>query len=294
MLIAGSSGLIGRELRRVLLASAHQVGVLVRGRATGPLAWSWSPEAGRVPMEALDWAEVVVNLAGAPLSRLPWTAARRQAILQSRLATTGTLAKAIAEAPEPPRAWLNASATGYYGHRPGEALDEGSGPGSGFLTEVVQRWEAASRPAERATRLLQLRTGLVLAKEGALAPLVTATRWGAGARMGNGSQVWPWISLQDEVAAIVHLMNGSDLSGAVNLVGPTPAMSVEITRALAALLRRPHAIGLPARLLRLALGEAADELLLNDQRIAPSRLLADGFVFAHASAREALEAVLRR
>lgn len=294
VLIAGSSGLIGSELRRVLEADGHAVRVLVRRPADGAKVHLWAPEDGLVPAEAIAWSEALVNLSGAPLSRLPWTAAYRRAILQSRVLGTSALAAAVLASDDPPKVWLNASATGRYGHRPGEALTEASEAGSGFLAEVVERWEAATRPAEEATRVVRLRTGLVLASGGALAPLVTATRWVGGATIGSGTQAWPWISLHDQVAAIVHLMTRSELAGPVNLVGPTPATSAEVTRALAARLRRPRLWRVPAWLLRLGMGSAADELLLSDQRVAPDRLTEDGFVFAHHTVMEAVAWALDR
>lgn len=292
MLLAGASGLIGTRLRADLVSAGHDVRVLVRRSATQPDEATWTPERREVPAAAIDWAEALVNLAGFPLSRLPWTVARRQLILDSRLITTATLAHAIAGSDDPPRVWLNASAVGYYGHRPGEELSERSERGSGFLATVADQWEEATRPAQEATRVVHLRTGLVLAAEGALGPLIGATRLGAGATIGTGRQHWPWISLADEVAAIIHLMTTSGLSGPVNLAAPTPARSADITRAIAQRLGRPHRWRLPAWLLRTVMGPAADELLLGDQRVVPSKLLADGFVFAHGTCDAAVAAAV--
>ncbi len=292
VLIAGASGLIGSELRRALEGAGHEVRALVRRSVGDPQTYLWAPEDGLVPADAVAWSEALVNLSGAPLSRLPWTAAYRRKILDSRVIGTAALASAIAASSNPPSVWLNASATGFYGHRPGETLTESSEVGTGFLAEVVERWEAATQPAEGFSRVVHLRTGLVIAADGALAPLATATRWGGGATIGSGSQTWPWISLHDEVAAIVHLLTRSQLAGPVNLVGPTPAASQEVTRALAAQLRRPHWWRIPAWLLRLAMGSAADELLLGDQRVKPARLEDDGFVFEHPTAAEAVASAL--
>src|SRR5690606_21053395 len=179
--------------------------------------------------------------------------------------------------------------------RPGELLTEDSPAGEGFLAGVVSRWEAATARADDVTRVVHIRTGVVLADGGSLSPLLLATRLGAGATIGTGQQLWPWISLEDEVAAIVHLLTRSELSGPVNLTGPEPAPSAEITRLYARAMRRPHLLRVPDWLLRLVVGEPADEILLPDQRVVPTRLLADGFEFRHPTAQAAVAAArLRR
>jgi uncharacterized protein (TIGR01777 family) len=189
--------------------------------------------------------------------------------------------------------WVSGSATGFYGDRPGEELTEESAAGEGFLAGVVTRWEAATARADAVTRVVHIRTGLVMADGGALAPLKLATRLGAGATIGTGRQQWPWISLEDEARAIVHLLAHSELAGPVNLTGPQAATSADITRALAKEMHRPHLFRLPAWLLRLVLGEPAEEMLLPDQRIVPARLEADGFTFRHATAGDAVAAAVR-
>ncbi|MGO1318469.1 MAG: DUF1731 domain-containing protein, partial [Cellulomonadaceae bacterium] len=177
--------------------------------------------------------------------------------------------------------------------RPGEELTEDSPAGRGFLADVVTRWEAATEPARAATRVVHARTGLVVSLAGALAPLGLATRLGLGATIGSGAQHWPWIGLEDEAAALIHLATASHLSGAVNLVGPEPATSRQITTALARDLRRPHLLRLPAWTLRIVMGAAADELLLADQRVLPEVLEGDGFTFRAATAQEAVAAAVR-
>lgn len=294
VLVAGASGMIGSALVARLRAEGHTVATLVRRAPRGPDEHRWDPDAGHVPDEAVTAADALVNLAGAPIARLPWTEARRAAILGSRVATTTLLADAVVTSDDPPAVWVNGSAVGIYGDRPGERLTERSARGTGFLADVVEEWEAATSAAADVTRVVLARTGLVLGPGGAVAPLRLATSLGAGARVGSGRQSWPWISLEDEVGALVHLVTASQLAGPVNLVGPTPATSIDVTRGLARVLRRPHLLVLPAPVLRLVLGDAADDLLLADQAVDPARLLDDGFVHRHGDLRAALAAAVGR
>lgn len=292
ILVAGASGLIGSALQQELRADGHEVRTLVRREPRDATEYAWQPADGQVAAEAIEWADGVVSLSGAPLGRLPWTRGYRREIYQSRVSATRTIARAVAAADQPPEVWVSGSATGVYGDRPGEVLTEESTAGEGFLAGVVTRWEAATARADDVTRVVHIRTGLVMADGGALAPLQLATRLGAGAAVGTGRQQWPWISLEDEARAIVHLLAHSSLSGPVNLTGPQAATSADITRTLARELHRPHLFRLPAWLLRLVLGEPADEMLLPDQRIVPARLEADGFTFRHATAQEAVAAAV--
>ena len=176
--------------------------------------------------------------------------------------------------------------------RPGEELTEESAPGSDFLATVVTTWEAEARLAPESTRVVMLRTGLVLAKGGALKPLMPIVRLGLGGPLGRGSQIWPWVSLHDEAAAIVHLLT-SELSGPVNLAGPTPVTANDVIRAVATALRRPFFVPVPEFVLTLALQDAARQLLLADQRVSSAKLEADGFRFTHRTAAEAVTWMLR-
>lgn len=289
ILISGSSGMIGTELRRQLAEDGHTVLRLVRGRPQGPDEFNWAPAAHMVDFGLFDTIDAVINLSGAPLDRLPWTPRYRKEIRSSRVSATRTLAEAMGRSLRPPEVFISASATGYYGDRPAERLTEETPRGEGFLAEVVDAWEqaAALRPEE--TRLVTLRTGLVIGREGALKPLIRATRLGLGARIGTGGQHWPWISLHDEAAAIRHLL-GSALSGPVNLVGPTPATSDRITAHLARGLRRWYGMTLPEPAVRLTLQGAGTELLLASQKALPDKLLLDGFRFRDRTAEEAIDA----
>lgn len=255
--------------------------------------FTWAPDSKILDFRVLEHVDAVVNLSGASLSRVPRTAGYRARILRSRTNATQTLVEAMAMTASPPPVFLSGSAVGFYGDRPGVALTEEVGRGQGFLADVVSAWERAALLAPRRTRTVLLRAGMVLGDGGALRRLRLATSLGAGARIGTGAQHWPWISLHDDAAAIVHLLS-SELSGPVNLAGPTPATVEDITRRIAADLHRPHVLRIPERLIDLGAGDFGRELLLASQRMIPAKLLEDGFVFRHATSDEAVDAVLRR
>jgi uncharacterized protein (TIGR01777 family) len=289
VLISGGSGLIGTELKRQLREDGHRVLSLVRRRPRSENEVNWAPSAHTIDFSVMDRVDAVVNLSGSSLSRLPWTKQYRKQILASRVQCTKTLAEAMNAVPEPPRVFLSASGVGFYGDRPGVRLTEESAKGAGFLAGVTEVWERAAQLAPEATRVVTLRTGIVIGNGGVLTPLVPLTRLGLGARFGSGGQHWPWIGLHDEAAAIRHLLTSS-LSGPVNLVGPTPATSDRITRLVAERLHRWYNLVIPERVLTIALQDAARDLLLASQRAVPERLLADGFRFRHGTVEEALDA----
>lgn len=295
IVIGGASGMIGTELARQLAARGDEVVRLVRRPVAAAGEVPWDPASGRLDAAALAGADAVVNLSGATLSRLPWTASYRERILASRLAATAAITGALHElsaAGQRVPALVSGSAVGVYGSRPGEELTEASAPGDGFLAEVVRRWEDAAGAAPAGARVVLARTGLVLGPGGALRPLRVIARLGVAGPIGGGRQHWPWISLNDEAAALVHLI-GSTLSGPVNLVGPAPASSAEVVDALARALRRPSGLPLPGWAVRAVMGEAGRELLLSDQCVRPSALLADGFVFRDSTVQDALAALSR-
>ena len=282
--VAGASGFIGRALVAELTAAGWSVTRLVRRPATRADEDLWDPQTGTLDPAVLSGADAVINLSGASISQIPWTRSVRESIVASRREATTTLVTAINGAKITPKVFLSGSAVGIYGDRGDSELTETSARGAGFLADVVEGWEA---DASRATcRTVFLRTGLVLGDGGALTPLRLATMFFAGARVGSGKQWWPWISHRDEVRAIVHLID-SKLKGAVNLVGPTPARSVEVTHELARIMKRPHLFVIPAWAIGL-LGDAGRELLLASQKIRATALEKDGFVFNHRTITEAL------
>ena len=292
VLVAGASGLIGTELVRQLTAAGHTVQRLVRRPPRTAGEFSWAPDAKILDFRLLESVDAVINLSGASLNRIPWTGRYKEQILRSRIKATQALVEAMGMAGSPPPVFLSSSAVGFYGDRPGETLTEDSPRGTGFLSDVVVEWEAAARLAPARTRTVLLRTGVVLAAGGgALQPLTLATRFGLGSTVGHGTQHWPWIALHDEAAAIVHLLT-STIEGPVNLVGPTPATSEEITRRIAGDLHRPHVLKLPEAVVGLGMGEMGRELLLPSQKVVPARLEEDGFVFRFRTSDEAVDAAL--
>ncbi|TFC70615.1 TIGR01777 family protein [Cryobacterium sp. TMS1-20-1] len=293
VLIAGASGLIGRELSRQVENAGHTPVRLVRREALGPNEIRWDPATLVLDPSVLDDIDAVVNLSGASLARLPWTSGYRQEILQSRLHATRTLTDALRRSTNPPAVLLNGSAVGIYGNRPGEVLSETSAVGTDFLAEVVTRWEAEAQLAPQSTRVVTLRTGLVLAKGGALKPVLPLAKLGLAGPLGSGMQHWAWISLHDEAAAIVHLLT-STLSGPVNLVGPTPATANDIISTLAAALHRPFRLPVPKPILTFLLQDAARQLLLADQQVSAQKLLDDGFEFAQRTPATAIAWMLRQ
>ncbi|AWB95193.1 TIGR01777 family protein [Agromyces badenianii] len=291
VLLAGASGFIGTALVAALTTDGHEVVRLVRRRAQGADEAAWSPAAGIIDFTVMDRVDAVVNLSGASLARLPWTRSYRGEILDSRITATRTLCDAMRKARRPPAVFLNASAVGYYGDRPGELLTEYSSAGSGFLADVVSRWEAAAQLAPEETRTVVFRTGVVVGHGGALKRVGTLTRLGVSGRLGTGGQHWPWIALDDEVGALVHLLD-SHLTGPVNIAGPTPATADRVMTGMAERMHRPYTFAVPERMLEAALGRAADELLLASQKVRPQRLIDDGYRFKHPTVESALDAML--
>jgi uncharacterized protein (TIGR01777 family) len=290
VLVAGASGYIGTELCRQLEADRHTVLRLVRREPRTENEFRWSPHDRSIDAAAIETADAVINLAGASTGRIPWTRAYKREILYSRIDGTGTLVDAIAEAADPPTVFLSGSAVGYFGDQPGVLLDETSAKGDGFLSDVVDAWELAARLTPPGTRLVTFRTGLVVGRGGAFTPLVPLTTLGLGARMGSGRQHWPWVSLYDEAAAIRHLLT-SELEGVVTIAAPVANTSEDVTRALARALGRWHPLVVPEFAIRM-LGDAGEQLLLWDEHVVPTRLLADGFTFRDDTLDKAMAALV--
>ena len=294
--ITGASGMIGRSLVAALRTDGHAVVRLVRrpdaGRA--PDAAYWDPASGTIDMERLRDVDAVVHLAGESLVGV-WTAAKKRRIRDSRVQGTALIARAAAALDPRPAALLSASASGWYGDRPAEeALDEESPSGTGFLAETARAWEAAASPAADAgVRVAYLRSGMVLTREGgALRPLLPLFRLGLGGRLGSGRQPWSWISLDDEIGAIRHVLEREDLAGPVNLVAPEATTNRTFTAALGRAVRRPTVFVAPGFALRLVAGEMAEQMLLGGQSVVPRRLLASGYRFRHPTLDQALGAIV--
>jgi uncharacterized protein (TIGR01777 family) len=294
ILVAGASGFIGTPLVRALREAGHHVTTLTRSEPRTASAFRWSPGTRPLDPAVLDGADVVINLAGANIGRLPWTESYKRQILDSRVQATETLVEAMRHATNPPALFLSGSASGVYGDRPVDVLDDDDEAGRGFLADVCTQWEAAATAAPEGVRVVLLRTGIVVGQGGgALAPLVPLTKAGLGGKLGTGGQFWPWIALEDEVGAIVHLATSpeaADVRGPVNLAGPEAAVSNRITRRVAEDLHRPYLFSVPAFALRTLLREGADEVLLSSQRMVPRKLTGSGYRFRYEHAEDAVDA----
>ncbi len=279
--VTGASGLIGPALVAHLRGLGHEVLRLVRRPAGAPDEVTWDPAAGTVDLGRLAGTQAVVHLAGAGVGDHRWTAAYRTVILDSRVQGTGTIARAVAELDPAPAVLVSASAIGFYGDTGDRVVDETAPRGAGFLAEVVEAWEAAAEPARAAgIRVVHPRSGLVMARSGgAWARMLPLFRLGLGGRLGNGRQYWSYITLEDEVRALTHLLD-SELAGPVNLTAPNPATNAEITKAMGVALHRPALLPVPAIALKTVLGEFSSEVL-GSIRVRPTRLVADGFIFRH-------------
>jgi uncharacterized protein (TIGR01777 family) len=264
--------------------------------ASGP-GVHWDPAAGRIDAGALEGVGAVVHLAGAGIGDKRWSEPHKQLVLDSRVTGTTLLAETLAKLDHKPSVLVSGSAVGYYGDRGDEVLTEASSPGQGFLSEVCQKWEAATAAAEDAgIRVVRARTGIVLSRHGgALKKMLLPFRVGAGGRMGSGRQWMSWITLEDEVDALIHLIANDSLVGPVNLTAPAPVTNAAFTKSLGKALHRPAAIPVPAAALKVALGsEMASELLLSGQRAVPTQLETTGYRFAHPEIDVALPAVVAR
>jgi hypothetical protein len=294
VVVAGSAGLIGTALIPLLRHAGHDVIRLVRRTPSAPDERGWDPPRGTVAPGALDGAGAVIDLCGVNVGGRRWTGEYKQAIRDSRIGPTEVLARAVAE--QGIGVLVNASAIGYYGDTGDREIDEHAPAGTDFLATVCRDWEAASAPAERAgARVVALRSGLVLSRNGGLmGRLRPLFRFALGGRLGGGRQYWPWISLDDEVGAIAHLLGRDDVAGPVNMVGPQAVTNTEFTRTLAEAVGRPAPWVVPAPALRLVLGEFADAGVLAGQRAIPGVLRKTGYAFQHPTLADALAAAVDR
>ncbi len=296
-MIAGASGLIGRALTAFLQTQGHTVIRLVRRATVGDDEIFWDPASGQLAAQALRGVDVVINLAGVGIADERWSPERKNAILRSRVDSTRTLVAAMAAVKSErlrPFVFISASATGFYGDRGDEVLDENSTAGTGFLAGVCADWEREATMAEElGVRVVRLRTGVVLTPAGgALAKLLPIFRAGLGGRLGSGKTWMSWISLDDLVGAIYHAVLDRRCDGAVNAVAPRAVPNKEFTRKLGRVLHRPTVMTVPASALRMVLGELAEETLLASVRARPVKLMEAGYPFRHANLEEALRHLL--
>ena len=298
VVIAGGTGFLGRPLGDALAAQGHTVVVLTRGasatRPNGIRLVPWTPDGDTGPFaREIDGADAVVNLAGESIAGARWSPEHMRKILDSRVKGTRSLTEAIAAAAAPPAVLVSGSAVGYYGPRGDEIVTEETAPGSDFLGRVCVHWEAeANRATSARTRVVCLRTGLVLARDGgALPKMLPPFKLFAGGPVGSGRQYWPWIHRDDWIALVRWVIGQSTVSGAVNATAPNPVTNAVFAEALGAAMHRPALLPAPAFALRLLLGEMADALLLSGQRAIPAKAQHQWFTFQHENITAALHAI---
>jgi uncharacterized protein len=297
--VSGASGLIGGALLPALRADGHEVLTLVRRTPRTVDEHRWDPQHRRIDPTLLADVDAVINLGGTPIRPRPFTAGYKERLLHSRIDATTTISEALAAAvtadPGRPRVLLSASAVGYYGDTGSRTVTEQEPAGEDFLAQLCAQWEAATAPAEAAgVRVVRLRTGLVLDRKAMLMQILGRVfRLGLGGRMGSGQQYWPWISLTDVVGAVRHLLT-TDVSGPVNLTGPSPVTNAEFTRELARQVHRPAVLPVPGFAINLALGEFGRSSVTAGQRALPARLEESGYRFTHPDFVSALRAATSR
>jgi uncharacterized protein (TIGR01777 family) len=291
ILVSGSHGLIGRALISSLGSTEHEVLRLVRSTPK-PGEIEWHPNQDTMDPGRLEGFDAIINLAGENVAGGRWTEEQKRKIHDSRVNGTHLLSEAMAKLAKRPQVFLCASATGFYGDRDDEVLDEHSDSGGGFLAGVCREWEKATEPAVSAgVRVVNLRFGVILAREGGmLSKLLTPFKMGMGGKVGSGKQMISWVALDDAVSATNLALNDETFRGPVNVVSPNPITNEVFTRTLGHVLSRPTALAMPAFAARLAFGEMADEMLLASQYVVPKRLTDAGFEFKYPQ----LEGALRR
>ena len=289
ILVAGASGLVGSALIPVLESEGTEITGLVR---SSPKAneIEWHPNHGGIDATRLEGFDAIINLAGENIAEGRWTDEKKRKIRDSRVDGTHLLSEAIAKLATKPRVFLCASATGFYGDRDDEILDETSDSGGGFLANVCRDWEGATESAAKAgVRVVNLRFGPILAREGGmLGKMLTPFKLGMGGKVGSGKQYISWVAIDDVIGAIKLALADESIHGALNVVSPNPVTNEEFTKTLGEVLSRPTVMSIPAFAARLVFGEMADEMLLVSQRVAPKKLNEAGYQFKHPELESAL------
>lgn len=295
ILITGASGLVGSELVRSFEARGQQVVRLLRAISPQPGTSTWNPAAGEIDLSNAGRLDAVVHLAGENIGQR-WSPKVKRRARESRVEGTRLLCSALAKLPQTPKVLVSASATGFYGDRGDEWLDEASVSGQGFLAEVCREWEAATSAAEQAgIRVVHVRFGIVLSpKGGALAKMLPVFRLGLGGRLGDGRNYWSWITPDDLTGAIHHVLTRESLRGAVNVVTPNPVTTAEFTGALGRVLNRPTLFPVPRFVIEAAFGEMGREAMLASFRVKPAKLIETGFNFRFPDLETALRNLLGR
>lgn len=295
MLITGASGLIGKALQASMAGSDDDLLLASRKAGDNDDRIQWTVEEGFTETDRLEGLNAVIHLAGENISGLRWTDEKKKAIRDSRVIGTRNVVEAISKLKVKPKVLVTSSAIGYYGERGDEEVTESSMPGDDFLAEVAKAWETESRRAEDAgVRTVLLRTGIVLSKDGgALGTMLLPFKLGVGGVIGSGRQWMSWISIDDHVRVIRHVIENESIRGAVNSVAPGPVTNEQFTKILGEVLYRPTILPLPSFAVSMLFGEMGDALLLSSTRVVPKRLLDSGFEFKYPDLKSALEHILK-
>ena len=297
ILVSGATGLVGRHLVPFLRENGHEVFSLVRQAPNNEHEIQWNAEKGieASELKKIENFDAIVHLAGAGIADERWTKERKRIIRDSRVVGTRVLIDSLQKLENPPRAFVSASAIGYYGDRKDDILNEDSPPGKDFLSVVGVEWEAeANKAADFGARVVRLRIGIVLSTEGgALKEMLTPFKMGVGGAVGKGQQFVSWIHLRDLIRVIQFALENENLNGAVNATAPNPVRNAEFAEKLGVALHRPSLVPVPAFALRLMFGELADALLLSSARVLPEKLLANNFQFEFERIEDALRDLLK-
>ncbi len=295
ILLSGSSGFIGSSLKVFLQACGHEVVRLVRRKESNASdVVYWDPEQGNFQKDGFEGFDAIIHLAGAGIAQRRWTKLQKEKLFLSRCRDTWLLSQVLCRLYRPPKVMICASAIGFYGDRGTEELTEDSKSGTGFLADLCRKWENATEAIEnRGARVVHARFGAVLSsKGGMLKKMLGPFRLGLGGKIGSGEQVVSWIGIDDLLGAIYHALMTETLEGPVNFVAPHPVSQAQFARILAAKIHRPSFCYLPAWMMRLALGEMADEMILSSQKVKPEKLLKTGYEFRYQDLSKALDFVL--
>jgi uncharacterized protein len=298
IVVSGGMGFLGRPLADALAHDGHAVVVLTRGApSTGAAIQkvTWTPDGSVGAWRSeIEGAGAVINLAGESIGNRRWSAQQKDRILDSRVRATRSLCEAIQHATTPPPVFISGSAVGYYGSRNDQIVTEDTPAGTDFLAEVCVQWEAEAIRASNRTRVVCIRTGLPLERDGGALPMIAMPFWfGAGGPVGSGTQYWPWIHRQDWIDLVLFVIANTEVTGPLNATAPQPVTNREFSKALGEALHRPSFVPAPAFALKVLLGEMADGLLLSGQRAVPAKAQKLGFKFAYETLDHALANLYR-
>ena len=294
ILVAGSSGLIGTQLVAFLDTGGHDVYRLVRRKVKDDNEIEWDPEKGLIDSSKIEGFDAVIHLGGEGIGDRRWSTKRKIKIMTSRTESTSLLAETLANLKQPPEVFMVASAVGFYGHSSEKGFTENSEPGEGYLAEVCSAWEESAKPAqESGIRTIWLRTGIVLSGiGGALGKMLLPFKMNAGGPIASGKQWMPWISMDDQIYALHHLIMSPETEGAYNITSPKPLQQKHFAKALGRALRRPAFMPTPPLAIWFLYGKMGVALTTESQRVIPTRLIETGYRFQHQDAEDALRDAL--